>query len=703
MTSQTAPRLGLREILHPRSVAVLGASEDKGKFGGRILHYLRRHGFAGTILPINPRRQELLGLRCYPDIGAAPGPIDVAILAVPPAAIADSIAACAAAGVGGCIVITTGFAEAGSEGEALQQRIVALARGAGMRLFGPNCMGLINLHHDLCLTSSLVLEVERLHKGGIGLVSQSGALMVSMFNRAHDAGIGFSACVSLGNQSDVTIEDVFEYFIDDPKTRIICMYVEGLKEPRRFLALAERARRAEKPVLALKTGRTEAGIRAARSHTASLAGAYAVFAAACRDHGILLTDDPDGMIGAAALLDRWGPPLGDGIGILSSSGGGAGIGVDRVEESGMRLARLEAATRQSLVELLLPPQADNPVDLGGRRAGDSVEIAGEIMRRFAADPDIALILLVLTTVPFYAATARALAEAALASGKPLVIAVTPGSAADPPRAALRELGCPFFDRIDDAIRALAIMTAATRRPAVPAALRRPAELPELPPLPAGALSETEAKALLGRYGVPLAAEFVAPDAEAAVAAARKIGFPVALKAMARGLVHKSDIGAVRLDLADEAAVDAAFHAIQTAVAAQPEAQFEGALVAAMVRGEGELIIGAKFDPQFGPVVLLGLGGVLVELVNDIRLALAPIGPDRALALLRELRLWPLLDGYRGRAKLDVEAAAAAISRVSWLAADLGPRLVELDVNPLILRRAGEGAVAVDARATLADG
>jgi acyl-CoA synthetase (NDP forming) len=704
MTCATAPRLTLRELLHPRSVAVFGASEDKAKFGGRILYYLRRHGYAGRILPINPRREEIAGLRCYPSIAAAPGPVDIAILAVPPAAIAVSIAGCAQAGVGGCVVITTGFAEAGDEGEALQAEIVAIARRAGMRLIGPNCMGLMNLHHDFCLTSSLVLEVERLAKGAIGLVAQSGALMVSMFNRAHDAGIGFSACLSLGNQSDVTVEDVFEYFVEDPATRVITMYIEGLKEPRRFLALARRAREAGKAVLAVKTGRSEAGVRAARSHTASLAGAYAVFETACRAEGVLLTDDPDGMVAAAALIARWGAPAGDGIGVLSSSGGGAGIGVDRVEESGLRLAKLSSATQAALLELLLPPQADNPIDLGGRRGGESVEIAAEVMARFVRDDDIAVVFVVLTTVPSFAATARALAEAALASGKPLVLALTPGSAADPSRAVLHEIGCPFFDRIDDAIRALQLFIAhgrqsrAVRHP-LP---QRPPGLPEtLPPLPPGPLTEPQAKSLLARYGVPLPRETFVATAEAAAAAARSIGGPVALKAVARGLVHKSDAGGVRLGLADAAAAADAFAAVAAAVSRVPGAVFEGALVAEMVEGGGEIIVGTKLDPQFGPVVLVGLGGVLVEAIGDVHLALAPVSPGEALELLRALRLFLLLDGYRGRPRLDVVAAADIVSRVSWLAADLGARLLELDVNPLILRTAGGGAVAVDARATIA--
>jgi acyl-CoA synthetase (NDP forming) len=697
--SAPAARLTIRQLLHPASVAVFGASEDKRKFGGRILHYLCRHGYAGRILPINPRREEIGGLRCYPSIEAAPGPIDVAILAVPPGAIAGSIAACAEAGVGGCVIITTGFAEAGEEGEALQRQIVAIARQAGMRLIGPNCMGLMNLHHDFCLTSSLVLDVERVAKGAIGLVSQSGALMVSMFNRAHDAGIGFSACISLGNQSDVTIEDIFEYFVADPATRIITMYIEGLKEPRRFLAVAERARQAGKPVLAVKTGRTEAGVRSARSHTASLAGSYAVFAEACRSHGILLTDDPDGMVAAADLIQRWGAPRGDGIGLLSSSGGGAGIGVDRVGETGLRLATLSPSTHAALLALLLPPQADNPIDLGGRRS-ESIDVAAQILSHLGADPDVAVLFIVLTTVPAYEATTQALAEAALASGKPTVLAVTPGSAADPPRQRLRALGFPYFDRIDDAIRAMRLYVEYGRQSATTKAppARRPAGIGASPPLSPGQLTEHEAKALVAGYGVGITREAFARDRASALAAAREIGFPVVLKGSARCLIHKSDVGAVHLDLRDGRALEAAWSAVETALRQVPGLDFEGCLIAEMIASGVELIVGARHDPQFGPIVLVGAGGVLVELTGDVAMALAPIGDAEALVLLQRLRLWKLLDGYRGRAKLDVAAAAAAVSRISWLAADLGPRLLELDINPLIVRE--HGAVAVDARATV---
>jgi acyl-CoA synthetase (NDP forming) len=698
MMSPPQPRLSLREILHPRSVAVFGASEDKGKFGGRILHYLKRHGFAGSIVPINPKRDEILGLRCYPTIAAAPGPIDVAVLAVPPASIADTVAFCAEAGVGCCVVITTGFAEAGVEGEALQRSIVATANSAGMRIIGPNCMGLMNLHHDFCLTSSLVLEVDRLHKGAIGLVSQSGALMVSMFNRAHDAAIGFSACVSLGNQSDVEICDVFEYFIADSKTRVICMYIEGLKDGGRFLALAERSRAAGKPVLVVKTGRTEAGVRAARSHTASLAGAYEVFAAACHERDVLLTDDPDGMIAAADIVQRWGAPRGDGIGLLSSSGGGAGIGIDRLGEARLRAATLSEGTRARLLEVLLPPQADNPIDLGGRRGGESVAAAGDILSRFAADDDVSVLFIVLTTVPFYEATTRALAEAALASGKPTILAVTPGSAADAPREVLRSLAFPYYDRIDDALRVLTLYLAywktRSRLARQPAARRR--DLPTSIAAPSGQLTEHETKKLLAAYGIRVTREAAVRSREEAIEAARIIGFPVVLKASARGLIHKSDAGAVKLNLADAEQVGGAWDDIEAVVRRLVHCSFEGGLVEEMVRDGLELIVGAKLDPQFGPIVLVGMGGVLVELLGDVQMASAPVTTDEALAMLRRLKLWPLLDGYRGRAKFDSVAAADVVSRVSWLATDLAPRLQELDINPLIVL--SDGAIAVDARA-----
>lgn len=701
-----APRLDIGGIANPRSVAVFGASDNKEKFGGRVMHYLTRHGFAGKVLPINPNRAEVLGIPAFKTIADAPKPVDVAILAVPAASLVQSVQECAAAGVGCCIIMTTGFAEAGTdEGREAQRTLVETARNAGMRIVGPNCMGLISPLANMALTSSLVLEIDRIQTGHVGLVSQSGALMVSIFNRAHDAGIGFSLCVSLGNQSDLEICDFIDYLVEDKNTKAVCVYVEGFKDGARFLRSAAACRAAGKPLVIVKTGRTPAGERAAQSHTASLAGSYAALQAACRRHGAILTDDPDAMVRLADLLVRWPTMSGDGIGVLSPSGGGAGIGVDRVTEAGMRLAQLSQATKNRLLEVLIPPQADNPIDLGGRRSGDVAGTAGKVMTPMAEDPDVAAVLVVLTTVPFYEQTTKELAMAALAAGKPVLFSVTPGSAADGPRRGLRAVNCPYFDSLDQALRVLRLMVEyRALNQADRTVPPRPADLPSAPAAAqSGRLTEPEAKRLLAAYGIPVTREAVATDADAAAAAANRIGFPVVLKTVARDLVHKSDVGAVKLNLGDEAAVRAAFAAASDAVRkAMPGAAIDGCVVQEMVRGgEAELIAGIRRDPLYGPVIMVGAGGILVELLTDIELALAPVSPEQALAMLQRLRLWKVMAGIRGGAALDTRAAADAISRLSFLAVDLGDRLVDLEVNPLMIRKAGDGVVAADARGQLA--
>jgi len=324
-----AAELG-NHLLHPRAVAVFGASEDRTKFGGRIIHFLIQHGFPGRIVPINPRRKEILGHPAFGSLTDAPPGVEVAILAVPVSQLLPALEQCAAAGVGCCVIITTGFAEADEAGAELQQCVLDIAQPAGMRIVGPNCMGLINPGAQLALCSSIVLDTERLMTGRIGLVSQSGALMVSMFDRAAGEGIGFSAAISLGNQSDLEICDFLDYFVDDPATDALCVYIEGLRDPARFVRAAAACKRAGKPMIVVKTGKTDDGVRAARSHTASLAGSYDAFAAVCSANGVVLVDDPVTMIRVADLLLRYPKLTSDGIGIVSGSGGGNGIMVDRL-------------------------------------------------------------------------------------------------------------------------------------------------------------------------------------------------------------------------------------------------------------------------------------------------------------------------------------------------------------------------------------
>ena len=684
-------RLSIREILHPRAVAVYGASESRDKFGGRIMFFLLHHGFAGTIVPINPNRTEIRGVPAFARLADAPVQVDVAILAVPAERLEAAIAECAAGGVGCCVIITTGFAEADAAGAALQQRLIDTARPAGMRIVGPNCMGLLNPLHRLALCSSVVLDVDRLRVGRIGLVSQSGALMVSLFDRAAADGIGFSSCVSLGNQADLEICDFLEYLIDDPATDAICVYAEGFVNPQRFVRAAAACRAAGKPLVVLKTGRTEAGVRAAQSHTASLAGSFESFAAICRAYGVVLVEDPVIMVRVADMLARGLRPENDGIAVFSGSGGSAGIMVDQLTASGFRLAALSEATRARLRTRLLPPQADNPIDLGGRLPGDD-DITAPVLRMLAADADVALIILALSSMPFFAARTRTMAEAALASGTPTVALMLPGLAGDTPRAVLRELGIPCFDSAFDLLAALKGVMPWRAHGGDAAMPTRPAGLPP------DAIGH-DVQALATAYGIPFPAEVVCASVEAALAAATRIGFPVVLKGAFSAIVHKSELGLVKADLRDAGAVRTAWDAIVAAVGQHGlAASFLGCLVQKQVSAGLELLVSIRHDPQFGAFVLAGAGGVTVELARDVEMLPAPVSRVAATAMLRRLRIAPLFDGFRGGPAYDIQAAADAIVRLSWLAADLGPRLLDIECNPLIVARAG--ARAVDIRGTI---
>ena len=686
-------RLSVREILQPRSVAVFGASEDRDKFGGRIMHFLIRHGFGGEIVPINPRPRQIFGRTAYASLDDAPIKPAVAILAVPVNHLLGAIEQCAAGGVGCCVIIATGFAEANEAGAALQQRILDIALPVGMRIVGPNCMGLINPGWRLALCSSVVLDTAELLQGRIGLVSQSGALMVSLFDRAVSEGIGFSGCVSLGNQSDLEICDFLEYFIDDPGTDAVCVYIEGLREPARFVRAAAACRRAGKPMVVVKTGKTSDGVRAARSHTASLAGDYDAFATICRAHGVVLAEDPVAMVRIADLLIRAPLPKTDGIGILSGSGGGTGLMVDRVVGAGFHLAQLSPGVRAGLGALLLPPQADNPVDLGGRLPSRPDDIAAPAMRVLASDPDVGLVLLYLTSMPFFAARVRTLAQTALDSGKPVIAVMLPGPAADGPRSILRELGCPYFDSSDDLLVALRGMFDYRAGLAVAPPPRRPTDLPAKPP------PLDDLPGLVAAYGIAVPRSIVCATPHEAAASAASIGFPVVLKGQVIGTSHKTELQAVKVGLGDAAAVSAAWNHIAASVARHGLADaFTGCLVQEQAAPGLELILSIRNDPQFGPFVMVGAGGTLVELMHDVVSAPAPVARADAARLVQSLRCSKLLGSWRGRPPRDVEAVVDSLERLSWLAHDLGAQLVDLEINPLIVGEAGTGVRAVDIRA-----
>ena len=693
---------GLDYLLDPASVAVIGASEDLGKFGGRALHNLIEGGYQGRIVPINRARDSLRGIEAFPTIADAPGEVDVAVLAVPSQFVDGVVGECADAGVKACILISSNFAEAGAEGLARQNALVEAARAAGMRLLGPNCLGLAVPRRGLALSPTVVFTLGGgLTPGAIALVSQSGALMTQMYAAALDTGAGFSACVSVGNQADLELVDVIEHYIDDPESRVIACYIEGLKCPPRFVAALARAREAGKPVLITKAGRSPSGARAVTSHTASIAGEFAAFAAAAARHGAVLFHEVEDMIRAADVVARCAPARGTRYAVVSGSGGGAVLATDKLAATDFEAAVLTGDSVAVLAGSYAEPHRRLPIDLGASQKGYGPDRSALAAGVVAGDANVDCIILAMTPQPFIGETVEAFVSAAKAANKPLLVSAQAGLVRGEMATVLARHDYPSLPNIDAAIRCLETFRGLAA-PVPDFVAVEPMDVPD--GLPAsGQLSEIDAKALLRVAGVTTTSDSFASTRDEAIAAAGSLGYPVVLKAQSPTLVHKSNAGGVRVGLADDDAVGAAWDDIAASLTRHGFDDMAGCVVAEMAVGVAKMIVGARFDPAFGPLVVIGFGGVLVEVVEDVQVALAPISPDHALTLMKRLRLWPLLDGARGRPPADVAAAAEAASRVSHLAAGLGARLAELDVNPLIVGAAGAGAVAVDGRATLKEG
>lgn len=704
MNAISPARVTVAQLLEPRSVAVIGASEDQTKFGGRLYRMLIKHGYAGTIYPVNPVRESLFGIPTCKSVAATPTPPDMVVMAVPRDKVKAEIEAAAARGARGGIIITSKFSDAGEEGARLEAEIVAAARAHGMRLIGPNCLGVISPANRLVLCSSPALDVDTLPVGAIGFVSQSGALMATIFDRALEMGVGFSHCVSVGNQADLELCDFVEYLIEDERTRVICTYIEGLKDSARFAALARRAREAGKPWLAVKAGRTEAGSRAAFSHTASIAGSHEVLASVCRDENVTLLDDTGAMITLAAVLARHPQAKVERLAILTTSGGGGALASDAVSARGLAMAAFTPQTSAALAAYYSPGQAANPVDFGGRRFDEAVDVAPATLRTVAADGDTDALLIVLTTAPMLRKLTEdligAMAIAPDPAAKPTFFVMQPGRAADGARTALRDRGVPFTNHVGEAVEALAAWALRSRYVPLTES-QRPAKAQDVGAAAwRGDFDESASKGLLARYGVPVNASRLVDSAAAARAAADALGYPVVVKIASPDIVHKSDVGGVAVGLDDADAVAAAFERITTrARQAVPDARLDGVTVQTQVRGRLELIVGARRDAQFGPIVVFGAGGVLVELLPTRAIVRAPVAAADVRRLLASLPIWPVLAGYRGTA-LDIDAVVDAIVCTSWLAHDLRHTDFELDLNPLIV---GERTCcAVDARLRIAD-
>ena len=693
MNDLAAPRTdagGLRKLLAPRSVAIVGASSDPNRIGGRPVAYYLRAGFEGRLHPVNPARETVQGLRAYPDLASIPGEVEFALLAVPAAALEGALDGCAAKGVSAAVVFSAGFAEIGHEGAALQARLVEKARAAGIRLLGPNCLGLYDAGLGHCPTFSSFLQDGPPPPGRVGLITQSGAFGTHLLNMARARRIGVRFWASTGNEADVTLAELLEHVVEAGEVDAVGLYMEAVNDRERFLRALARARERGVPVAVMKVGASEVGAAAAQSHTASLAGSDAAFDAALARHGAARAGTTEELLDVVYAASVAPMPRGRRLAIVTVSGGAGVLMADAAAEHGLEVPALPEAARARLLADNPLCGARNPVDVTAHALNDPSLIgrALEVVAGSGAADMTAAFFTSWTTSPTMGPAIR---DAVMSARRPDVPFAVVCQGDDEVLGAYEAEGCLVFEDPARAVRALAHLA----RLAEAAGREGPADPPpEVPTLEGCPMGEAEAKAALARAGIAVPPEEVAADPPGAARAAGRVGFPVALKVVSPDLPHKTEVSGVALGLADAAAVEAEAAAMLSRVSeAAPGARIEGLLVSRMA-GEGvELIVGGRVDPVMGPLIVVGLGGVFAEVMRDTVLDLAPVGPLRARAMLESLRGAALLTGTRGRPALDLQAAARVVSRVSALIA-AAEGVGSIEVNPLLVRE--EGAVALDA-------
>lgn len=696
------PKAALRVALAPRSIAVIGASENPNKIGGRPLAYLSRFGFKGAIYPINPSRTEVQGMRCFPGMAALPDTPDMVIVAVAGERAVAAVDECADAGVKVAIVMSSGFGESDAEGKRRELAMAARARARGMRVVGPNSQGLANFGTGAVASFSTMFTEAPPADGPIGIISQSGAMSVIPYGLLRARGIGVRHSHATGNDCDVTVCELATVVAEDPALKLLMLYLEGIPDPWNLAEAARVARDRNLPVVVLKSGRSPAGQEAARSHTGSLASEDRLVDVFLRDHGILRVDTMADMVGAAELYLKGWRPQGRRLVAISNSGAVCVMTADAASAAGMPMQPLSPDTQAEL-QGILPGFATttNPVDITAALLTDS-SLLGAILPAIARDPaaDAFLVGIPVAGVGYdVEAFARDSAGFAALTGKPLVVAAPQESVA----ARFKAQGLAVFPTESEAIQALSQFLAHAQL--LEAARARPAAMPRWSPRDvAGAvmLDEAASLQLLRDRGVPVVDHLACKDEQEVLAAFDSFGgTPVVLKGCSPAVAHKSDIGLVAVGPADREAVARAYRAI-VAAAAHAGVTLASVIVARLASGRRELMIGARFDPVFGPVLLVGDGGKYVEAMPDSQVLLAPFDLASIEAALRRLRIAPLLDGVRGEPPLDVGAFCAAALAVGRLMVDEDAAVTNLDINPVIVGARGEGCVAVDAVVYRAD-
>jgi acetyltransferase len=694
----------LDSFFAPQSIALIGASRDHEKIPGRLLSMLRKNGYPGSLFLINPNYAEIDGLACHKSIADIGAPIDLAIIVIPARAVLSALEQCAAVGVKNAVIISSGFAEEGGESAAMQDAIAALAKRTGMRISGPNAEGFYSHVQRVAATFSPAVDVKpgieplAATTKRIGIVAQSGGIGFAIFNRAKALGIALSYVVSAGNESDLGAGEFFDYMVQDAATEVILLFIEGIRDVDKFLAGAGRAAELKKPVIAVKVGRSQAGGRAAASHTASMAGWSAAYDAVFAKYGFIVSNDLDEAVTIAAVLATSPLPVGDRVAVLTVSGGAGIWGADSVSAQGLQVPELSPAI-QAEIMTLLPSYgtAKNPIDVTAQGV-NSGGLQRSIDLLVASDEvDAVLVVLSLSSdvrMPFKEAELKPLIAA---QNKP-VLFYSYTLPSDFARRTLARSNVVVLSGLTYGAVALRQLVRYARfRPTAPVD-ETLLPLRDLSAhLDAPALSEHDSKALLRDAGVALADEALVTDKSALDDAIACVGFPLVMKIQSRDLAHKSEVGGVRLNITSKGEVFMAWQAlVDNAGLHRPDAAIQGVLVAPMAKKGVEIIIGTLCDATFGPMVMVGLGGITTELFRDVIYRPAPVGLDEAAAMLDELKAAPLLRGFRGAVKADVVALARLIAQVSLLAARLREDVSEIELNPVLVHGEGQGVTIVDA-------
>jgi len=699
---------GLDSLFSPKSIAIIGTSADTSKFTGRTLKYLVKHGYQGKVYPVNPKYDQLMGFPCYPSVADLPEPVDNAFIQIPNVSVVDVVKECAEKGVKTAVIHTAGLAESSEVGKEKQLEIKKIARSIGMRICGPNSAGLVNVLEHVALTPVVALELDKLTPGRIGFVSQSGGLMGSLLTRAEARGIGFSYLVSTGNEVDLDATDYIEFMLEDSRTDVIIVFLEGFRDIERFLRVADLSLKKEKPIIILKVGRSEAGAKAATSHTGALTGSDKVYDAIFKQKGIVRVKGLEDLFEAASLFSKFQPHGGNRIGIVTTTGGVATLIADECSTYGFQFPRPSPMTLDFIAKGL-PSFASfsNPLDVTMSGVGIGY---GKAINLFLQDENFDIVMPIVGTSGQFAPEmgVKPILERDKESGKTVVVFLNPNAGE-----ALRLLernGIPTFRTPESCARVLKNFLDYGRfleKHKLSKLETGPGKI-KFDPLMStpvkrilnsnsSILNEFESKKLLSLFGIPVAEERMVSTLEEALDAAREIGYPVAVKLVSQDIPHKTEAGVVQLWVRNDDKLKMSFETvIQKGRECKSDAKIEGVLIQEMVQKGTEVIVGMSQDLQFGPTLLFGLGGVFVELFKDVSVRVAPIQRSDAEEMIDEVKASSILKGFRGREKGDVEAIIEVLLRLSDLSIFLKDEIKEIDINPLMVMENGKGVKAVDA-------